>query len=677
MMQTFLGLCLALQAGASHVELHPAEAELFLESPDVPALLASYDQAPMAQLFADEEAVAALRRVLGMPQLSGEGLLKAGMSALPLPPSMQLGAYDAIFEARAASMSFLPGTAQQAPGGLLVLDWKSATTATEAAEAFASLHESMWTHADGTRVFVGGGSFTRERWSAVQAGDAPNLASLEAAGVGAARLGPDRGPVVLRGFHLRNPADLVLSALPPGDAAELDGVATVARTLFGTGAMHWRMALAGKRFVTEAFQPDATRPMEAVSWLGAEPVRTSLLDEVHSGSLLVLASTMQSDGLRDAVFAALGSAGGRSGAAVRADLEAALAVPPNDTFAKLGPGAVLFVQPIKGLGLPKSFLMMELRSPDGVLEEITAMAEALAQGVEGFKVRASKYKGVPYVTMTLPDEVASLGDLGTLRPTMTVLDGLLIVTNGSLSLKKEIRRRQGVEKDQLPPASYPWTRSTSSFPTDSTALMYVDWAAQVDGLFGMARAFGPMISQFAGDLPFDLNNLPAPTLFTRHMPATLHTKRPVEGGMYTRHSAGFAWETWVGLAGLTANVMAVFAGEAPVASGTVVVEPERPPAPEPAGNAGLDTLMVLRDLRTSLTVYKLDAGAYPGSLDGLLKSTPNYPQGFLSGARALPMDAWGRPFRYALADGGGSYRLWSMGPDGVDQDGAGDDVQDL
>ena len=30
----------------------------------------------------------------------------------------------------------------------------------------------------------------------------------------------------------------------------------------------------------------------------------------------------------------------------------------------------------------------------------------------------------------------------------------LLVTNGSLSLKKEIRRRLGVEKDQLPAADY-------------------------------------------------------------------------------------------------------------------------------------------------------------------------------------------------------------------------------
>jgi len=82
------------------------------------------------------------------------------------------------------------------------------------------------------------------------------------------------------------------------------------------------------------------------------------------------------------------------------------------------------------------------------------------------------------------------------------------------------------------------------------------------------------------------------------------------------------------------------------------------------------------ELRTAITVYKLDHGAFPNALARLLEPSPSYPSGYLDGRTALPLDAWGRDYRYAIAPDGASCRVWSIGPDGVDQDGAGDDVRD-
>jgi hypothetical protein len=55
------------------------------------------------------------------------------------------------------------------------------------------------------------------------------------------------------------------------------------------------------------------------------------------------------------------------------------------------------------------------------------------------------------------------------------------------------------------------------------------------------------------------------------------------------------------------------------------------------------------------------------------KPTANYPDGFL-GKEGLPKDGWGRAFQYTVLENGARYRLWSTGPDGVDQQGAGDDL---
>jgi hypothetical protein len=79
-------------------------------------------------------------------------------------------------------------------------------------------------------------------------------------------------------------------------------------------------------------------------------------------------------------------------------------------------------------------------------------------------------------------------------------------------------------------------------------------------------------------------------------------------------------------------------------------------------------------LETFLAVYRVETGTYPASLDTLLLPTQNYPKGFV-GTNALPKDGWGRAFKYAQKEAGNSYRIWSAGPDGVDQDGKGDDVE--
>ena len=65
-------------------------------------------------------------------------------------------------------------------------------------------------------------------------------------------------------------------------------------------------------------------------------------------------------------------------------------------------------------------------------------------------------------------------------------------------------------------------------------------------------------------------------------------------------------------------------------------------------------------LRLALQAHKLETGAYPATLNALQGT-------YLA---RIPTDAFadGKPFRYTLA--GGTYKLWSIGPDGVDNGGA-------
>ena len=653
MMHSLL-LVLALQAGA-HDDLHPAFADLYVESHDVSAALAAYANAPMARMFQDEKALGALRTMLGMPELTGEGLLDAGLGALPLPPELTEDALGMLDDVEAVSLS-LVGRSPRGPGALAVLDWKTADAAQDVGAAFDTAiagKEGAWTLLEGTRLAVGIGSVTADVWEGLKDGTVPAISSDAKSQANDQMLGAQAGALLLRGFHRRQPLDLMLDFAPAEYTSFLAPMKWVGDLLFGPGAMHWRMSLTNGKFVTDTYQPNLASPIAAADWIGGAPLDPALLAEVHPGALLVVAASLDGERLQSSVDHWLGVDGVDS-----------------QVVESFGPNAVLFIQPVKGLGLPRGFLVIELRESEGALERLTAFVEAIAVNVNGFKAKTSKYKGIPYVTLTLPPEMASLGDLGTLRPTMTVLDGKLFITNGSLTLKKEIRRRQGDEKEQLPQASYPWTKSSDVFPADTTAAFLINWGAQVDGLLGLARTFGPMLSSFAADIPFDLTNLPDSSVFTNYMPPTLHTIHAgSDGGQVARHSAAFAFETWVGLAGLGSIVMEAMTGDDPPEMFEVTTEAVGQKDPS------VETLETLREIRTGLTVHKIDQGAFPDALARLIEPSTNYPNGYLDGETTLPPDAWGLAFRYEVQ--GASYRLWSLGLDGVDQDGAGDDVQDL
>jgi len=103
----------------------------------------------------------------------------------------------------------------------------------------------------------------------------------------------------------------------------------------------------------------------------------------------------------------------------------------------------------------------------------------------------------------------------------------------------------------------------------------------------------------------------------------------------------------------------------------------------------ISTLMTVETVAVQLDLYALHLNRYPTDEEGLdaLVTKPDYDeealdlhwQGPYLQAGSL-VDAWGRKLRYKApgTDGGGqagSFRVWSVGPNGLDEDGAGDDIE--
>ena len=210
-------------------------------------------------------------------------------------------------------------------------------------------------------------------------------------------------------------------------------------------------------------------------------------------------------------------------------------------------------------------------------------------------------------------------------------------------------------------------------PEQATAFAYLDWRALLTGVYEGARGVvGLMAAMGGGELPIDATALPEGSVFTRFFEPTVMWYQPTEHGLRAHVESSFGPETWLGLAGVGAGAFLGVRSQtrAMPAGGEDVIVEDQWGGPEVSSELAA-THDALRYLTARLKEHELELKRYPSTLAELAQPTPNHPRGFLDGAE-LPKDGWGRALEYALGEDG--YTLWSLGPDGVDQGGAGDDI---
>ncbi|HWA98700.1 MAG TPA: type II secretion system protein GspG, partial [Pirellulales bacterium] len=109
--------------------------------------------------------------------------------------------------------------------------------------------------------------------------------------------------------------------------------------------------------------------------------------------------------------------------------------------------------------------------------------------------------------------------------------------------------------------------------------------------------------------------------------------------------------------------------------------PQPQPPTVPAGPQTQSTIALLDTIKQALRQYMDDRATYPESgIENLLKALGPEGTGTLALAAGQTdrlgriVDGWGRPLVYKRTEEGG-FRLYSVGPNGRDEDGGGDDVQ--
>jgi hypothetical protein len=258
----------------------------------------------------------------------------------------------------------------------------------------------------------------------------------------------------------------------------------------------------------------------------------------------------------------------------------------------------------------------------------------------------------------------------------------------STRAKKEIKRLQDLAAPADPSAAAPAETgdepapqaihvARALAPADATAVGYMDWAQLFAGGYEGGKA---MLALMGGrlELPFDPTLLPEAELFTQFYEPSFYWTRVGQDGVYSRGESSIGPEAALGIlgaAGLASFIVKDAIGPKPPQASSppkAVEAPLEPAVLEPEAQLEA-TRKTLRFLATRLAVYKLEAKRYPARLEDLLLPTASFPRGFLDG-RELPRDSWKNAFSYSATADGSDYRLWSMGPDGVDQSGEGDDL---
>jgi len=621
-------LLLLLAAQTAQAALHPADAVLYLETPDLAEVRSAYGSTALARLLADPDVRAVSEGLLGVddPLVGLLGLLDGAAAMYELPPPSEVLFHDL----RSFSFSI------SAAGDLeLALRFETATARAEFETYTAPLVGRGWARvAEADLMLLGSQAHKAGELAARMRAEGASLADRPERFPGAEHFGEPEGPTVVEGFWIPTDdplADFALAPLAAFADGLLGGTLGVAR-----GGGHWRIHLARGRFVTESFE----RAGPWNSAVGVGSVRDSALALLHPGARVGWVVQFDPQGLAAQLAARLGDT-----PASHLVGDAAASLEPEVAF-NLIPAASLFAAP-------------DVRIVAGVAER-DALVAALDAWVEGradehVSLRRSSYRGLALYTAELHYELGTpfplpFDPLALFSPSIAVLDDRVICTTTARYAKDEIRRL--TEGEGFPPG---W-RERAGIPAHAVELGFADWMGYLSDTYASARSLAPMAAALGAELPFDSLDLPQSNLVARFFEPGRYWKRRIDGGLVFHGESSFGPEAPLLVFFLPALL---FAPDAPhsAARAPAWFDPAEVPARSAATRAALARVEEL------LSAHRGERGAYPDELHELER---------LFGGAELPRDGWDRPLRYRRA--GEGYELWSVGPDGVDESGAGDDI---
>ncbi|MDZ4774031.1 MAG: type II secretion system protein GspG [Planctomycetota bacterium] len=702
-------LVLGLQAPTQQAAFHAANVDVLIEASDVAALIKAYEKAPVVQMLNDPGVakIADVAREMGLDiRAMLQGMLPVVDASKPDDPFWPWSAATAasISMSDLHTVSTGEATRSKFGRGVFVIDFKDAFAAEQAVKAAAgtggverdmsagdatiaigtrqvSIQRftntalgSFWVAQDGARWIVGFGGVAPSEIVARLSNPESSFVEKHKQLVDDTSFQSACGTTLVRAWSQ-------LERLPQGLLPDMSATDASLLNTFVPGFLpfvgqkgRWRMQLCGERFVSESLAErigDA-KQLDALYGTGEIPNSTArMVPKEAVGAWVMMIQPAQFEALLERTLVGMNSA---------------VAVKPDDGAPKIsaavGDSGAMFLLPLSigslaqggGVPAPPAVLAVALKDAAAFKLALDAWIGRAKLAEPKLKVENKPYHKLPMYTFTLgtePDENGENAE-ASMKPTITILADRVLVTPNRKTAQAEVRR------SETPNSEVHALAAENAIPKGAFEASSMDWGATVGKLYDAGRGLLPMMSQ-GRDTPIDVEALPtAATLFRFFKPSASYSKR-VDGKTYTYSESSFGPEVPLALAMTMMGVSggARIGGEM---SSAPTVESGAPRTPTPSADVqptpALEresTVKSLRAVRTGIAIYKSQFQRVPNTLDELLKGTDTFPKGFLDGSE-VPKDGWGRALVYSVRENGAKYDLRSSGANGVDDQGAVDDV---
>lgn len=704
-----VALCGSLSFASQHPRWHAIDADVMVEVPDVQATLTAYETAPLVRMLRGDAAASIGELAKGMgwdigamvggllpkpdparpddPRWPWSKLASASFSIEGLDASstgtnflehvagcavLEFSEPDACSQAALAIVDTLAlAPKADAPAAKLDLDAQATEITHYTGElSFAGMRE-VWIARSERRLVLGGGRTTPELLARRLSKTESSLASKFAA---EPLFGQRTGVLVADVWSdiESNPFQSLLGDVLPTNAFASDLVAAFVPFVGQRGRT--QLELTGDRFVTQSAFERVGSAVRVDAFMSKAPVSASASALVPKEAIGAWVVAMDPQAIERALYDAF---------APGSELASQADAPKLAPF--LGSSAAFYMFPFAGVPMggaapkPKAAMAIELRDRAGFEAAFATWLERAKAAQPGLKVESKPYHKFPFFTFTLPSGAAAPSDDesddATKRSggasggdaTLAILDDRVLVALTKDLARNEIKRFEAKSTERHALAS------EGRIPKDAFEASTMDWGGMLGKVYELARGFVPMMAQGA-EKPIDVSKLPtADALFAPFQPSLSWSKR-VGDRIYTRSESSFGPETplAIGMIGFAATRVTAAAGSA--RAGATKTDVVAPAAPEAAVDDQLkSTVRALRSVKTGIAVFRSQKNAVPAKLDDLLQPTDSFPKGFLESG--VPLDGWQHALVYKADVAASKYELYSVGPNGIDDAGAGDDVR--
>lgn len=553
----------------------------------------------------------------------------------------------------------------------------------------SSAWPTTWSAVCGTSAVVGVGAMTPDRWRALAESPAQRLSTHERFVQGDVPA-PTEDSVALTDFHLdvRDLSELARGLETTALGAYVAQARPVLAEFFPGDALRGRWTSWAD---AEGVFHTASRTGLGVRApaFGARPLPREALERLPAETMYAWAAGADFPAAEERVVAVLAALLDTDAEGARAFLAEEVGVDLQaDLLAALGDHASAFVRPFSGPAVPECGLVLDLDDRDAFVAALDAIADAVrTRAGDDVDLVVRPYRGQPTYSFFGPRSVAELvgGNLGllgqalgSLRPGISigVLEDRVVLTIDRRYLTRELRRVLSEAREDADAANADATAgdasprnalATAALPDDATAASSTDWPVALGSAYETVTTLLEMLGgAFGGSAP---RGLPEAEALARHFRPSLTWSRTTGSATVGRCEGPFGPEFALGIVWLALQLApAAPSVQAPAA----VAEPTRPLPPQSDGAESADerTAIAAEALIVALADHHARTGALPVQLAQLAEPRPD---GSGPSVTALPLDGWGNAFRYARDADGNGYRLWSTGPNGVDEDGRGDD----